>query len=172
MIKKEYGVTLIELITAIVLMGLLITGFYALDTYARIHLLSSDRRAQLQNELSIVMEDMSKNIVRATGDNTNPVATHAIQSIANGFRVNIDGTTIDYTLSGNKIEKDGVNLNTREVILNNPPAEVGFTYQPLDNGTGIRIVLTGRYDLNQARSVSNPQLEMETRVYSRCASRN
>ena len=170
---SRQSVTLVELLIAISLIGLLVVGITSLSTYANFHLLTSDRWAQVQNELSFTLEDMSKNIVRATGNFNDP----GIENIAGGFRVRVSvnpDVWISYTQSGNSIQKDVVDLSSRDVILN--PG--GFTYSqpPLDNGTGIKITLVGCFDPTAAigicGSLDNPQLTMQTTVYSRSASSN
>jgi hypothetical protein len=58
----KYSITLVELLVAVILIGLLIFGISSLDTYARFHLIESDRRVQVQNETFYVLEHMAKNI--------------------------------------------------------------------------------------------------------------
>lgn len=78
MIKQEYAITLIELLIATSLIGVLVVGISSLYTYTHFHLRGSDYRAQLQNEASYVLEHMAKNITGtanrggAIGDSTNP----------------------------------------------------------------------------------------------------
>ena len=62
MINKKYATSLTELLVAIALIGLLVLGISSLDTYSRFHLLDSDRRVQIQNDVSYVLEHMAKNI--------------------------------------------------------------------------------------------------------------
>ena len=159
------SVTLIELLIAVSLIGVLVLGIGSLDTFSRYQLIASERRAVIQNELSIAMEDMSKSAIRATGNFDDP----GIVDLGNGFRVRVDENTtpddygddpwISYVLLGNTIEKDGVSLNRRAVIT-------GFTHNVLDNGKGVDISLTAIYDTTQAASLDNPEMTMNTRVYS------
>jgi type II secretory pathway pseudopilin PulG len=72
--KLLYGITLVELLVAIALIGLLVVGISSLDTYARFYLLTSDRRTQIQNEGSYILEHMTKNIRKAIGSVSNPGA--------------------------------------------------------------------------------------------------
>ena len=176
------SVTLIELLVTIALIGLLIVGITTLNNFARFHLLSSTRKALLQNELVFVLEDMSKNIIRATGDFNNQGILD-LAPVSTGFSVRVDNNTpptpddysdditISYTLSAvtNKILKDGVSLNTRATII---PGGFVYSSPPLDNGTGIEIALTGRYNPSQAASLGNPEKTMMTKVYSRSATSN
>jgi hypothetical protein len=47
---------------------MIVIGFFSIDTFSRHHLLTADRRAKVQNDLSLVMEHMSKNIMQGIGD--------------------------------------------------------------------------------------------------------
>ena len=168
----KHSITLVELLLAVALIGLLIVGISSLDSFARLNLITSDRRVQLQNELTLVLEDMSRSIFRATGNNID----RGIASIPNGFQVRVDNNNtpedytdddwIDYTLSGNRINKDAASLNTRDIII----SPGGFNFTILDQGIGIEISLVGRFDPTQNVSIDNPGLEMRTKIYSRSAS--
>jgi len=62
------SVSLIELLIAIALLSVIVIGFSSIDSFSRYHLLTSERRAKLQNEVSYCLEHMSKNISRAIGN--------------------------------------------------------------------------------------------------------
>lgn len=68
----KHSITLVELLVAVSLLGLLIVGISSLDTYARLHLVTSDRSAQVQNEISYVLEHMAKQISKAIGNRAIP----------------------------------------------------------------------------------------------------
>ena len=114
--KKICGLTLLELMIAIVLMGMLVLGFYSIDLFSRYHVISSDKRAKLQNEISYALEHMSKYVQQANGNlNRNAIQYYPgpTSAGATGFRVYIDlrnpqtpsvltdDSWIDYTLSSN-----------------------------------------------------------------------
>ncbi len=54
--------TLVELVIAIMLLGVLVLSFFSIDLFTRGHAQDSERRAQLQNVLTFVIEHMKKNI--------------------------------------------------------------------------------------------------------------
>jgi len=60
--------SLLELLIAIILVSLVAVGFTSIDLFSRHHVLSSDRLAKLQNELSYILEHMNKEISGAIGD--------------------------------------------------------------------------------------------------------
>ncbi len=69
--KHSRGLTLIELLIALSLFALIVLGFSSIDTFSRYQLMSSDRRAKLQNDASYVLEYMAKEINKAIGDVNN-----------------------------------------------------------------------------------------------------
>ena len=56
------SVTLIELLIAMILISLLVVGFSSLEFFSRRHVVTSDRLAKLQNEVSYLLGHMAKNI--------------------------------------------------------------------------------------------------------------
>jgi len=166
MSRRTRGITLLELLVSLVLLSIITIGLSSIDLFGRFHVISSDRRAQVQNALSYVLEEMSKDVIRAKGDFGNP----GIVPAGTGFSVRIDNNTppVIYALSGSQITKDGASLNSRDVIVPGPTP--GFAYGILDNGVGIEIRLIGRYQPSQDASMDNPEIQMKTRVYSHSAS--
>ncbi|MBU4346464.1 MAG: hypothetical protein KKH29_03965 [Candidatus Omnitrophica bacterium] len=62
------SVTLLELLIAITLIGLVALGFSSIDLFSRHHVLTADRRAQIQNDVSYVLDHMAKEINKAIGN--------------------------------------------------------------------------------------------------------
>jgi prepilin-type N-terminal cleavage/methylation domain-containing protein len=62
------GVTLLELLVAIVILGIIVLAFTSIETFSRNHVLSSDRRAQVQNNVSYALESMTEHLIRAIGN--------------------------------------------------------------------------------------------------------
>jgi Tfp pilus assembly protein PilW len=73
--RHNQSVTLLELLIAIVLLSVVVLGFVSIDTFSRYHILTSDRRAKVQNEVSFVLGHMTKNISKGIGDANQPAAT-------------------------------------------------------------------------------------------------
>ena len=77
--KKISGLTLLELIIAVSLLGVLVIGFTGIQIFSNTHVVYTDRRAKVQNAVSLVLEHMTRNIKGtnlrggAIGDNTNPL---------------------------------------------------------------------------------------------------
>jgi len=66
--KQNSGLTLIELLIALCLFALIVVAFSSIDTFSRYHLMSSDRRVKLQNDVSYILEHMAKEISKAIGN--------------------------------------------------------------------------------------------------------
>jgi hypothetical protein len=64
----EKSVTLLELILCIVLMSMVILGFYSIDMFSHRQVLSTDRKSKLQNEAAYVLNHISKTLMTAVGD--------------------------------------------------------------------------------------------------------
>lgn len=73
--NNKRGVTLLELLIAIALLGIMVVGLSSIETFSRYQITGSDRRVQLQQNAAFVMEHMAKNINRAMGNRviSNPV---------------------------------------------------------------------------------------------------
>lgn len=62
------GITLIELIVAVILFMVVIVSLNSINTFSHFHIISSSRRAKLQNEVSMVLDHMQKKAVLAVGN--------------------------------------------------------------------------------------------------------
>jgi Tfp pilus assembly protein PilV len=90
MLKKSAGVTLIELVIAIVLVSLAILGLSNIDIFGHSQALDASRRTKLQNEVTIALDHMTKEISNAIGDaNTFPVDD---SNFPNLIKVRVDST--------------------------------------------------------------------------------
>ena len=99
--RHNKSVTLVELLIAVCIFSLIVIGFSSIDTFSQYHVITSDRRAKLQNDASYVLEHMAKNITGtgtsggAVGDVTNtptssPVSLTTIIGGENAIVINID----------------------------------------------------------------------------------
>jgi Tfp pilus assembly protein PilV len=82
--KLKRSVTLLELLIAIALISLIVIGFSGIELFSRYHLLTSDRRIKTQNEVSFVLEHMSKQISRAIGNERVNNASNVTRNILIG----------------------------------------------------------------------------------------
>ena len=175
-LKTIKSLTLVELMVSVMIVGMMIVGFYGFETFTNTQVIDSDRRAKVQNQLSYCLEHMSKYIQRANGDTSNP----PIKLYPNagppytGFQVRFDCNAtqtpsvltddvwIYYTLAGNNLSvgsTGGCALVPAEVlatkILDNfsntvlpfyPAPTAGFYVVVDAGGNLVNIALVGRYD--------------------------
>ncbi len=85
------GVTLLELLIAISLLVVIVLGFSSIDLFSRYHVMSSDRRAKLQNDASYVLEHMAKNIGQGIGDINNSTVDPSDIVSDTAIKVWVDG---------------------------------------------------------------------------------
>jgi hypothetical protein len=177
-----------ELIIAVSLLGVLILAFTSIDTFSRYHVIGSDRRAKVQNELSYALAHMTKQISRAIGDATQTTVDITAQISSDpAIRVWIDGNAngrretypSDYEIayrycnSGNDRYQIwyysvcvGPNCNqpgstNPEVIVRNISSPPTYSI----TGNYVEVELIGRWRASEAKSVDNPELTMRSRVY-------
>jgi len=86
--RLNKSVTLLELLIALSLIGLVVLGFSSIDLFSRFHVTTSDRRIQLQNDVATALEHMTKQISRAIGN----TADKAVKAYTDnkGIRIRID----------------------------------------------------------------------------------
>ena len=189
--KRDRGITLIELIVSMALMSLVVLSIYSIELFSRHHVISSEKRAKVQNEISYAIEYISKYVQQSNGN----LSRKAIQPLATGFRVYIDLNStqtpsvltddgwIDYTLSSNTLTatcnaNGGTCAFTTENLTSKINAGVagnsimpeftdkGFYVMITDQGTAVDIGLVGRYNPAVTISSDNPQVSMKTRLVS------
>ncbi|MBU0547288.1 MAG: prepilin-type N-terminal cleavage/methylation domain-containing protein [Candidatus Omnitrophica bacterium] len=189
--KRNYGLSLIELLVSMILMSLVLLGIFSIDLFSRHHVITSDKRAKVQNEISYAIEYMSKYVQQGIGDyNSPPITIYPTSGSQTGFRVRVDlnnpktardltdDTWVNFYLDGNALKTTGViteTLTERIVgvfvtdIMPEFPAGgfyVKITDQGAAQGMAVDIGLVGRYDPAAAASLDNPQVAMKTRLVS------
>jgi hypothetical protein len=188
MLDKKTGVNLIELIVCMVLVSLVMLGFFSVELFSRHHVISSDRRVKLQNELSYSIEYMSKYVQQSCGNfNSPPITAYPVSGVQTGFRVRVDlnepqtpnnlsdDTWVNFYLDGHQLKSSqGGNVeNLADNIISDfddyiMPAypDKGFYAYITDQGTAIDIGLVARYEPASPVSTDNPQISMKTRLVS------
>ncbi|HTZ11410.1 MAG TPA: prepilin-type N-terminal cleavage/methylation domain-containing protein [Candidatus Margulisiibacteriota bacterium] len=98
---KNSGVTLVELVVSVVLMSLLVLSYFQIDNFSRLQVLGSDRKAKLQSEVSICLEQLTKDAARAIGDINSNHAAATVSPVSGDYALRIwvdsnpDGMRID-----------------------------------------------------------------------------
>ena len=188
MLNKKTSVSLIELIVCMVIISLVVLGFFSVELFSSYHVISSERRAKLQNDLSYSLEYLAKYVQQSTGDMSNPAITvYPTSGTQTGFRTRVDlndpqtpndlsdDTWVNFYLNGNTLNslQDGVTEVLSDKIISNfdnyimPAApDKGFYVYITDQGTAVEIGLVARYYPGSTVSVDNPQIAMKTRLVS------
>lgn len=185
------SITLIELLIAIVLMSLVVLGFSSIDLFSRYHVITSDRRIKAQNEASYALEHMSKEIVKAIGnervygtntvvDLQDPIGTEAarikvyIDANQNGLRETVSGTDywIAYRFHNSGSESYQI-LYCRQ-CRNKPCTQCESSWETLSNKITnfnvskslnfVEVQITARWDPALASSSDNPSVNMRNRI--------
>jgi len=194
MLNKKTGVSLIELIMSIVLMSLVVLGFFSIELFSRQHVIGAEERSKVQNEISYAIEYMSKYVQQASGDiNNPPITRYPASGTQSGFRARVDlnspktpnnltdDTWANFYLSGNTIISNvsGVSTTlTSRVVTGFSAATMpasptsGFYVNITDNGAAVDIGLVGRHNPAVAVSADNPQVAMKTRLANSSTSLN
>ncbi len=96
--NSERAITLVELIISIVLLGMVMLGFYGIELFSRQQFLASDKRARVQNEAMYVLSHINKNILGAIGDEV----SSALNITGSGANTSVLRATIDSFSDGVK----------------------------------------------------------------------
>jgi len=175
------------LLICLVLIGMVIMGFYSIELFSQYHLLTSDRRAKLQNDSTYILEHMVKKLSLAIGDSSNATVTRYPAGV--GIRVRLDTGTVTGAIDANDMFADYCLVNseirfyTNTLGLTMPPTS--GTYQVLTDravpATGLEfqgnigasniltdnvltIILSLRWSPNLAATPDNPTMQMRTTV--------
>lgn len=191
--------TLIELLVSMVIVTLMVVGFYSFEIYSNTQVLDTNRRVKVQSDLVYIVEHMSRYIQQANGDENNPpIILYPTVGVKRGFQVRYDCNVVQtpsdltddvwvyYALVGNNLSVgcSGICSSVPAEVLsskivmgfNNSIMPVNPTdgfYVSVDAlGNLVNIGLVGRYD--PSRPVSgryvNPQVTIKTKVICNSAS--
>ncbi len=186
--RLNKSLSLMELMIAVSLLGVLILAFASIETFSHYHVVASNKRAKVQNELSNALAHMTKQISRAIGDTTQPTVDITAQISSDpAIRVWIDGNAngkretypSDYEIAYRYRNSGtdnyqiwyysvcvGPNCNqpgstNPEVIVRNISSAP--TYSITGNYVGVELI--GRWHAYEGKSIDNPEVTMRTRIY-------
>ena len=133
--KKICALTLIELLVSMILMSLVILGLFSIDAFSRHHVINSDRRVKVQNDVSYALEYMGKYVQQSIGDfNNPPIRLYPDSGAPTGFQVRFDCRSLQdpsdltgdvwvyYSLSGNRLSVGCSGVNCAS--CNSVPSEL------------------------------------------------
>ena len=117
-VSLKKSVTLVELIISIALLGVIILGATAFHLSSERFLSSSEKKTQVLNDLTFVLQHLHTNILVAVGNIGDP--TPGIRKIGNRLLITKPGpTVVTYTfdIANNRILFDGEVLTDKFVQL-------------------------------------------------------
>lgn len=179
--NHKRGITLLELLIAIILLSVVVLAVSNIDLFSRYHVISSEHRARLQNDISYALEHMTKEIGNAAGNRQvqNPINITTISGCP-GIVVytdyNGDGQAdlwIAYLFNNtapnyqilycpNCSNSACSTCNTALTTI----AQRIYAFTPVDNNLTnyMDVDITGRWQPAQDVSVDNPEITLRTRI--------
>ncbi|MFZ5801175.1 MAG: hypothetical protein ACOY3D_07380 [Candidatus Omnitrophota bacterium] len=173
--ESRNAVTLVELVMAVLLLGLVMISAANVDIASRKFFIATDKEGQLQVRLGAALEHMAKNITLAHGDTVDPginiVGTGSIEiRLDNGtpqsytddvwMRYWQDGEAIRYCVLGG-----GACVGAVETICRSNVDVLQFTLNSTYPALYVDIVLAGS-------DVDIAPVTLQTRVFPRSISNN
>lgn len=154
-VSLKKSVTLVELIISIALLGIIVLGASAFHLASERFLSSSDKKTQVLNELTFILQHLHKNILTATGTVDSP----GLVDSGSQLQITQPSGTVTYTfdVANNTISFEGENLTTKFV----ESAGYNFSFEAgPDVDGGVKITnLALRLDPDSpADSSSNPEV--------------
>ena len=89
--KQIRALSLIELLISLTLMVLLMISYFNIDYFSRYHTTSSIRRARIQNEITVALGHMNKEIACAIGDVNQSALSITTISGDDAIKIWVDG---------------------------------------------------------------------------------
>lgn len=123
--RRTSAVTLVELLMALVLLSIIVLGISQIEIFSNFHLISTDRQAKINNEASLALEYMNKQIMQAVGNEIIGGPDSVVQAVASAFP-NDDNNQISFAIDTNN---DGTADTIRAYRYRNNSAPAGSKNQ-------------------------------------------
>lgn len=184
MSKKNSGLTLLELLIAMSILAIIVLGFASIDIFANRQVLSSNKRIKLQNDMSLILGYMTKDLKRAIG-NTAISGQEPITIDSAGTRIYVDAGSTSDEAPGNGIRGDQrdhyvcYNLDGASHGLRyyrnystSPPGsyevlsnKIAYFLTSLTSGNNtLSVEIRARWDPSSSVTVDNPEISMKNIV--------
>ena len=192
---RRAGFTLVELMIAVSLVGMIMLALSAVDMASRKFLKTSDYEAKVQNNISPVLEMIVKDISLASGQKSNPginlVSSSQIRARVDRMylptpKTYSDDTWIEYNFASNQIQRKECSADINGAwtgscaapftIASNVQA-CAFTRSIIPDPdtlkNPVKIILTARLLANGSPPTpTNPEVTLETSVFPLPSSMN
>lgn len=186
---KNKSVTLMELLIVLVIFGLIIVGITSINVFSRHHVVSSDRRTRLQNEISLCFEHITKQGLKTIGNEAIYGANSAVSIVPNtslsffvdnnsNGRKDASDIWVSYTFNpatyrltfcsncGSSPTCACAAANTEviseKIVAFSPTKAANFT-----QGNHVEVLVTARWDPSQpsaTASSENPEMNMQATI--------
>ncbi len=174
MSKRKKALTLIELLLAVILIGMLVVSFVGIQRFAFHHAIASSRRADLQNEAFYVIEHLTKSLGTASGYLGCPAVR--VQTTASHYMLRIyqclSSPAVEQFNYGQPLSSGCLNciqfLNkVDETVWENLttkalPQPYGISFLPINNNTSVMVNLTLRHNPALEAGEDNPEVKLST----------
>ena len=180
---RKRSVTLIELIIAIILVAVIILGVNGVSYFSHNHAISADRRAKVQNDISYCLDRISKEGLKAIGNETifgSNTVVLVVPNLSIAFFIdgNSDGrkdTTNDYWVkytynSSNYQLSYCSNCGSSSLCAScNTEILSGkiTAFKPTKDftlGNHVEVEISGRWDPVKSPSIDNPEVKMRAAI--------
>jgi Tfp pilus assembly protein PilV len=153
------AVTLIELTLALALMGVIVIGIASFDVGSRKFLQASERKTQVLNEATLIMDRISRDALTAVGSATAPAIVVVGSTITINQDTNQDSmadTAVVYTINGNQI------LRGAEVLTNRA---TGFVPAAVAGSNTASVTVALIFDPARVQNAfDNPQINIQGNI--------
>lgn len=183
--KKIGGLTLVELLIAVGLIGMIVLAIMAIDVASRRFFGTSDFETRVQNEVAPILEMIAKDVIRATGQKDNVgirpiVLSNRIeirQDTAKTYSDYSDDPWVAYFFDSNP-NSNAISTERRANAASPWTGQERLARNIVDcqfslsADTAVQITITARRDASQSASAANPEVRLETTSFPRLQSIN
>jgi hypothetical protein len=101
--QRPRAITLLELLLSLILLGVVVIGLNSIYSFSHSHIFITGKRAKLQNEVSMLLDHVSKNAARATGNEIVSGANSVVREQTNAPNNNNDRVSFNTDTDGNGV---------------------------------------------------------------------
>lgn len=176
-----------ELLIALVLMGLVVLGINSITLFSRYQLISSERRVKLQNDISFCLDHITKRGLNTIGNESifgNNSAVLIVPNVSLALYIDSPSSSIGIRDANDYWVKYTFNSSTHQLsycdncrassacptcsvgteVLSNKITAFSCT-KNFTQGNFVEVKITSRWDPAASVSVDNPEVTMHATIY-------
>lgn len=178
--SRKFGLTLVELLIAVGLIGMIVLAIMAIDVASRRFFNTSDFETRVQNEVSPILDMITKDILRATGQRDDRgIILPSInrinirQDTAQTYSNYSDDPWVAYFLNNSAISTERrANATSAWTGQEKLAGNIVNCEFAISADTAVQITITARRDASQPASSANPEVRLESSSFPRLHSIN